>query len=558
MDQDSKENRLAWFKEAKFGLFIHWGPYSLLAGEWNGHQTPVGDIAEWIMQRFQIPVDEYRKMARTLNPVKFDAQEWVALAKAAGTKYLVITAKHHDGFAMYHSQVSKYNIVDATPFGRDPMPELADACREAGIRFCLYYSHREDWDHPDAYGNHWDYDPSEKDFEHYLEEKSKPQLRELLTKYGPLGLIWFDRGIYTQEQAREFVSIIRELQPQCLANGRVGSYDQELVGDYQDLSDNGMPIGGIEEYWETPQTLNHTWGYSRFDTEWKSHEEVIRRLAEIVSRGGNYLLNIGPTGEGEIPQASVDILTKVGEWVGRNGESIYGTTAGPFADLPWGWCTAKGEKLYLHVFDWPKDGVLEVPGLRNLVREAYALTDKEQKLEISREGNTAFVSVPSAPLDDVDTVIVLQVEGAPDAEPPVVTQGQDGTALLDYVHAITGGKTVRRFNRRGGFHISKWTEPEDTASWHLDVVNPGTFQVRITYAAQEEWAGREYVVGVGSQQLVGLVEHTGDWYTYKTLDVGTITLASPARYTFKMGPRSASTEYLMYFTAIELLPASGT
>jgi alpha-L-fucosidase len=214
---------------------------------------------------------------------------------------VVITAKHHDGFAMYHSSVSAYNIVDATPFRRDPMTELANACREKGIRFCFYYSHREDWDHPDAYGNDWDYDESEKDLERYLEEKSKPQLRELLTGYGPLGLIWFDRGIYTQEQAREFAAIVRELQPQCLVNGRVGGYEQELVGDYQDLNDNGMPIGGIEEYWETPQTLNETWGYSRFDTQWKSHREVIRRLVEIASRGGNYLLNVGPTAEGVIP-----------------------------------------------------------------------------------------------------------------------------------------------------------------------------------------------------------------------------------------------------------------
>ena len=555
MDQDSKEGRLAWFKEAKFGLFIHWGPYSLLAGEWEAQRTPVGDIAEWIMLRFKIPVQEYRKMARTLNPVKFDAQEWVALAKSAGTKYLVVTAKHHDGFAMYHSRVSKYNIVDATPFGRDPMPELAAACQKEGIRFCLYYSHREDWDHPDAYGNDWDYDDSKKDFERYLEQKSKPQLRELLTGYGPLGLVWFDRGIYTQEQAREFVSIVRELQPQCLVNGRVGSYDQELVGDYQDLSDNGMPIGGIEEYWETPQTLNETWGFSKFDTKWKSHREVIRRLVEIVSRGGNYLLNVGPTGEGAIPQASVDILTRVGEWVQRNGESVYGTTAGPFADLPWGWCSAKGETLYLHVFDWPEDGLLEVPGLKNRVREAYLLTDKERKLPVTREGNTAFVAVPAAPLDQVDTVVVLRVEGAPDVEPPVIKQGEDGRALLDYVHAITGGKTVKRFNRRGGFHISKWTEPTDTASWHLALADPGTFKVSITYAAQEEWAGREYVVSVGAEQLVCSTRHTGDWYTYKTLEVGTVTLPDRARYTLRMGPRSGSTEDLMYFRSIELVPA---
>ena len=199
---------MAWFRHDKFGMFIHWGPYSLLAGEWKGQQVPVGSEAEWIMQRFNIPVKEYREMARGMNPVNFNAEQWVGLAKRTGMKYLVITAKHHDGFAMYHSHVSEYNIVDWTPFKRDPLKELSDACRKAGIRFCVYYSHREDWDHPDGYGNNWDYDRSKKNFERYLEEKSKPQLRELLTNYGPLGLVWFDRGIYTPQQAADFVNMV--------------------------------------------------------------------------------------------------------------------------------------------------------------------------------------------------------------------------------------------------------------------------------------------------------------------------------------------------------------
>ncbi|MBN1584079.1 MAG: alpha-L-fucosidase [Anaerolineae bacterium] len=554
MDQNDKEKSLAWFQEARFGMFIHWGPYSLLAGEWNGRQVPVGENAEWIMQKLEIPVDAYRQIAHQLNPVAFDAQAWVALAKAAGMKYLVITAKHHDGFAMYHSQVSEYNIVDATPYKRDPMPELAAACREAGIRFCFYYSHREDWDHPDAYGNDWNYDDSKKDFERYLEEKSKPQLRELLTNYGPLGLIWFDRGLYTQQQAREFYDIVHELQPECLVNGRVGGYEQELVGDYQDLNDNGMPIGGIQEVWETPQTLNETWGYSRFDTEWKSHREVIRRLVEIASRGGNYLLNIGPTAEGVIPEATVEILTRVGEWVSRNGESIYGTTAGPFADLPWGYCTVKDQKLYLHVFDWPQDGTLQVRGLRNVVQEAYLLADKT-KLSVTREDDGLFISVPKTPPDEVDTVVVVRIEDAPDVDPPVVRQAEDGTITLDYVHAVTSGKAIKRFNRRGRFHISKWTGPEDAVTWHVDVPRPGTFKVTMNYAAQEDWAGREYELQVGDQRLVGTVECTGDWYTYQDDAIGTITLAAPARYTLQINPTSDSTQDLMYFKAIQLVPA---
>ncbi len=293
-----------WFRHDKFGMFIHFGPYSALAGEWNGQAIPPHTEAEWIMQRFNIPVAEYRERARQFNPTKFDATAIVALAKATGMKYLVVTAKHHDGFAMYKSALSNYNIVDWTPFHRDIVKELSDACQKAGIRFSVYYSHREDWDDPNGFGNNWDYDPAKKNFSQYLETKAKPQLKELLTNYGPLGLIWFDRGMDTPQHAPEFADLVHSIQPQCLINGRIGSYKQELMGDYQDMNDNGMPSGGLEEDWETPQTLNTTWGYSKFDQDWKTPGVVIRRLVEIVSKGGNYLLNIGPMPDGSVPAPS--------------------------------------------------------------------------------------------------------------------------------------------------------------------------------------------------------------------------------------------------------------
>ena len=218
----------------------------------------------------------------------------------------------------------------------------------------------------------------------YLKEKAKPQLRELLTNYGPIGLVWFDRGMYTPEQGMEFVNLVHDLQPATLINSRVGNYSQELLGDYQSMSDNGMPPGGLKEYWESAQTLNKTWGFSKFDTLWKSPETVIRNLVSIVSRGGNYLLNIGPKGDGEIPDATVEIFRKVGPWVERNAESIYGTTANPFGELPWGYCTVKGSKLYLFVRDWPQDGMLTVPGLKNAVTSAYLLLDKSTKLPVTQ------------------------------------------------------------------------------------------------------------------------------------------------------------------------------
>ncbi|MBV9937202.1 MAG: alpha-L-fucosidase, partial [Acidobacteriaceae bacterium] len=412
--------RIGWFQHDKFGMFIHWGPYSYLAGEWKGQRIPVGTEAEWIMQRFNIPVSEYREMAHHLNPVHFDAEQWVALAKATGMKYLVFTAKHHDGFAMYHSAVSRYNIVDWTSFKHDPLQEISEACRKAGIRFCVYYSHREDWDHPDGYGNNWDYNRAGKNFSRYLEEKSKPQLRELLSNYGPLGLVWFDRGMDTPEHAREFIQMVRQLQPRCLINGRVGNYGEDLMGDYQDMNDNGMPTGGLQEYWETPQTLNTTWGYSQFDQQWKTPSEVIHRLVEIVSKGGNYLLNIGPMADGTIPPPSVATLREVGAWMQTNSESIYGTSASPLPEQTWGRSTVKGNTVYLHVWNWPADNKLRVSGLRNRTVSAYALTNRSRPLTVSYVSGTPVVDLPSHPPDERDTVIALELDRPPQVDSPLL------------------------------------------------------------------------------------------------------------------------------------------
>ncbi|MBS1875872.1 MAG: alpha-L-fucosidase [Acidobacteria bacterium] len=546
--------RLAWYSHDKFGMFIHWGPYSLLAGEYKGQRTPIGDEAEWIMQRFNIPVKEYREMARGLRPLKFDAAEYVRLAKAAGMKYIVITAKHHDGFAMYRSKVSSYNIADWTGWGRDPVDELSKECRKAGIRFCVYYSHREDWDDPDGYGNNWDYDRAGKNFARYLENKSKPQLRELLTNYGPLGLVWFDRGMETDQQASEFVQIVRTLQPACLVNGRVGNYGHELMGDYQNMGDNGMPTGGLDEYWETPQTLNTTWGYSKFDQEWKTPAGVIHRLVEIVSKGGNYLLNIGPMADGVIPPPSVAVLKKVGAWIETNGESIYGTSACP-AEFTWGRCTVKGEKVYLHVFNWPADGILRVSGFNNRTRAAYAVNNPSRKLQVGRDNDVITIAAPVTGRDEIDTVVALEIEGRLSVRPSLVTQGSDVPIELDYMRAQTTGKAAKRFNRDGKFHISKWTGPADSAAWRIRVSQAGPYRVRVRYAARPTWAGSEYRVKVGGQLLTARVAATGEWYAYKTFDVGSIDIAKAGEYEVSIRPVADSDHDLMYFQSLILEPA---
>jgi alpha-L-fucosidase len=408
-----------WWKEAKFGLFIHWGLYAQLAGEWRGVRTD--RIGEWIMKHLDIPVTEYEKIAADFNPVDFDADTWVSLAKKAGMNYIVITAKHHDGFAMYHSRCSKYNIVDATPFRRDPLQELAAACRKAGIRLCFYYSQAQDWHDPDGYG----YGPvpdQEKNFRRYLDEKCLPQIQELLTQYGDIGLIWFDTPlIMSDEHSREIARYVKSIQPDCLVSGRIGNQ----FGDYMSTGDNKIPSLPYAGDWEVPATLNDTWGYKSFDNNWKSAEKLIRLMVKINSRGGNYLLNVGPDARGVIPRPSVDILQQVGEWLEINGDSIYATRAVPVFpyENEWGFFTHKPGRLFMHVFDWRKQ--IEIQCLANQITRATVLATGES-VAFSRtyipslKQHRLTFALPETRPDAIDSVICLET-----SEPEVVLDSLD-------------------------------------------------------------------------------------------------------------------------------------
>jgi alpha-L-fucosidase len=559
------EQHMEWFKEAKFGLFIHWGPYSLIEGEWNGQKVQVGRNAEWAMKFLKIPVKEYREIAKGMNPVKFDAREWVRLAKETGMKYLVITAKHHDGFAMYKSDVMPYNIVDWTPFKRDPLKELAEACAEEGIVFGVYYSHREDWDHPGGYGNDWEYNNdwganyyNPEKFDKYLNEFAKPQLRELLTNYGPVGMVWFDRGLYTKEQGEDFMRFVKQYQPKALVNSRVGHYNMENVGDFQEMPDKGIPAAAIDDYFQTPQTLNHTWGYSKADTAWKSPETVIQQLIEVVSRGGSFLLNMGPKGNGEIPEETVKIFKEVGKWVNRNAEGIYGTTTNPFGELGWGYCTVKEDKLYLFVRDWPQNNEISITGLQNQVKSARMLTNDSAKLSVEKSGNQTHITLPQNPTDKPISVLVLELDGKPVVDPQVVTLNEKGELELNYLKVITSGNAKKRYNRKLGFNISKWTNPNDIATWHVQVDKPGIYRVNVDYAADQDSEGRPYEISLGSTLLQPRVAYTGSMFNllpeYYNFPVGYFEIKEPGKYILSMKPLSVEESNLMYLRKIVLQP----
>lgn len=404
--QDTKQQ---WFKDAKYGLFIHWGLYSLLAGEYKGQRTD--RIAEWIMNYLNIPVEEYEKLAQQFNPTAFDADAIVRRAKEWGMKYIVFTSKHHEGFAMWDSKCSDYNVVKATPYGKDIIRQLREACDKYDMKLGFYYSQAQDWHDPDGFM--YKKDNSHKNYQAYLDRKCYPQLRELLTEYGEVAILWFDTPMdTTPEQARKMVSIVKELQPNCIISGRIGNG----LGEYMTTADNFIPLLPFEGDWEVPATLNDTWGYNKDDHNWKNPGEIIQRLAKINGRGGNYLLNIGPMGDGRVPEESIRILDEVGSYVRRNAEAIFATKRlGVYAyELDWGAMTRKDYRLYLHVF---KPRVrLELLNVGNKVKKAYILENglELEYLDIPAcEGNGLIeVEIPKEYQDKTHYVVCLELNEA--------------------------------------------------------------------------------------------------------------------------------------------------
>ncbi|SDQ32444.1 alpha-L-fucosidase [Pseudoxanthomonas sp. CF125] len=414
---EQKAERLQWWTDARFGMFIHWGLFTVPAGEWKEKDS----YAEWIMDDAYIPRAEYEQIAKQFNPVKYDPDEWARIAKGAGMKYIVFTSKHHEGFAMWDTKATDYNIAKRTPYGKGVLKELAEATRRQGLHFGTYYSIM-DWHHPSQSGekqghyNPTTIDPKRK--REYIDEM-KAELKELVTETGT-EILWFDGewlNWWTNEDGRELYAYLHSLNPNLIINNRIGKGRDSMqgmdkgegVGDFGTPEQEIPPLGyGPGVYWESCMTLNDHWGFIRRDHNWKSPKTIVRNLIDVASKGGNYLLNVGPTAEGLIPQPSVERLAEVGKWMKVNGESIYGTQASPFAEpVAWGRVTSKPGKLYLHVFDWPKDGRLALPaGIE--YRRAYLLAEPDRTLKMRKTRQGVRLSVPASAPDSVASVIVVE------------------------------------------------------------------------------------------------------------------------------------------------------
>ncbi len=556
-----RDARMKWWREARFGMFIHWGVYSVPAGFY--HDKPVAGIGEWIMNHGKIPVAEYAAFTKEFNPVKFDADQWVRIAKDAGMKYIVITSKHHDGFAMFHSTTSPYNIYDATPFKRDPLAELAAACKKHGVRLGFYYSQAQDWHHPGGAaagkGGHWD-PAQDGDMMKYVETIAAPQVREILTKYGDdtPAVLWWDTPVnMTPAMAEKLLAVVRECKPDVIMNNRLGG---GFHGDTETPEQYIPPTGYKDRDWETCMTMNNTWGFKRDDHKWKSTETLIRNLADIASKGGNYLLNVGPTSEGQIPQPSIERLAEVGRWMKVNGEAIYDTTASPFPSLPWGratkrvtpegtpqvlvtphangvavtqWRLRRTTTLYLHVFDWPADGKLLVPDLANHVDKAWLLADKKP-LAAANSPEGVTIDVPPTASDAIDTVVVLQVAGEVPTQKLVVQPGKNGVLELkaDFADLLGGELRTESVQRRTT--IGYWTDPADKAKWLVNVPSDGKYKISFDAASEAKTA---WTLSAGESTAPLTIDNpTGDYKKFKTYKAGEIDLKAGHKVAVVVAP----------------------
>jgi len=492
----SERNKL--FDESNFGMFIHWGLYSHLAGEWEG-KTYYG-IGEWLMSSrvADISPEEYKEVAKAFNPTHFSAMDIAQLAKDAGMKYIIITSKHHEGFAMFDSEVSDFNIVDATPFGRDPMKELSKACDELGLGFGFYYSHNQDWTAPGGFRgpDHFD-DGSPATFNDYFYNKCMPQVKEICTNYGDIDFIWFDTpGDMDKHMVFELADLVRELQPNAMMCSRIG-YG---LGDYNTLGDMEVPPVNVTGLWEACDTNNDSWSYAWYDSNFKGSKEILHRLISTVARGGTYLFNVGPNGMGEIPEAGVKFLKAAGQWIKKYPQVVYDAGASPWGHaLPWGDVTTQDHSLFLSVFDWPQDGKLYLPGINSEILSAKILGgDSPEPITFEKNDDWLVLDLPYEPADASVSVIEVQLNTKADeieVDGALGVYPNHSTLLLTELAEVTGAEkaSIRWMEKFGEWkkttQVTQW-QTDGKAEWTVNVKSPGYYHINLNHKGEGRLAWR--------------------------------------------------------------------
>jgi alpha-L-fucosidase len=563
--KEQKDARMKWWREARFGMFIHWGVYAVPAGVYQGEQIP--GIGEWIMST-RIPVDEYRSYAKEFNPVHYDPQAWARLAKEAGMRYMVITSKHHDGFALFPSEVTDWDIADASPYGKDLIGPLAEAARAEGLKFGLYFSQAQDWVHPGGIKRRGVWDEKQRgDVDKYFDEIAVQQTREILERYQPDILWWDTPETTTQAQADKLAAQV-SVVPGIITNNRLGGNYQ---GDTETPEQFIPPTGFKDRDFEVCMTMNGTWGYKSWDHNWKSTTDIIQKLCDIASKGGNFLLNIGPKADGTIPQPSIDRLKAVGKWMDVNGEAIYGTTASPFGKFLWGRSTVKmreeGATVYLHIFDWPENGKLEVPGFGSTPESAILMAGRKPLTTTpfpAGEGKGLMIDVPAEAPDSHASVIKIEVKGETDFEKVLPRQAPDGSLALvpqeAYLHS--NSKNALKVERVEKIeNIGNWFQDKSWVFWKFRISKPGTFKLTTEMAAVADVAftfqlkdgekteaaapsdgkhkifvAEEFAALPGYEKSEVAVPATGGEENFKPIELGTLEVKEPGLYVLEIRP----------------------
>lgn len=551
---EQRDARMKWWREARFGMFIHWGVFAVPAGIHHG--TRVRGYSEWMVRTAKIPMAEYRSYANQFDPSKYDPDDWAQLAQDAGMKYIVITSKHHDGFALFPSDVTDWDVEDATPYGRDLIGPLAKATRERGLKFGTYFSQAQDWMHPGGAkagttpDNGWD--PAQNgDFGQFLDKISVPQVRELLTRYQP-DILWWDTPYsMTPEFSRKFLPLLAA-HPRMITNNRLGG---GVPGDTETPEQYVPATGFPDRDWETCMTMNNHFGYYSGDENYKSTEALLRHLIDIASKGGNFLLNIGPRADGSIPEPQIERLREIGLWLSKNGESIYGTSASPFPRYAFeGRATLKGNTLYVHVFEWPDDGA-QVMGMSTPVKSAsFLANDKPAAFtaSVDNEGVPIVRLMPPDEPDPIATVVKLELAGPIEVQPyeVYVKQSADEAIVLDAVDAKIIGSRARLVQDRHASFIGFWAEPRDCVEWRF-MAPAGRYCVSVSYATVDDRSGSEFVVEVEDNNLSGTVAGTGGWREFQTDTLGEIDL-SAGRQTLTLKALSMANQSVMNLQRVSL------